>query len=67
MPGSPGHRAIGDLLMTGIWWGRAKENGIWLASVPRRRLCWRGHDSLYVAASRLRLRLRVMKWPPRGC
>lgn len=49
--------------MTGVWWGRAKENGIWLASVPRRKLMWRGHDSLYVAAGRLRLRLmKPARW-----
>jgi hypothetical protein len=45
-------------------WGRRNENGIWLASYSRRRLMWRGHDSLYVAAGRLRL--RVMKPGGRG-
>jgi hypothetical protein len=38
-------------------WGRHKENGIWLASKSRLRLMWRGHDSLFVALGRLRLRL----------
>lgn len=38
-------------------WGKHRENGVWLASVARRRLMWRGHDSLFVAAGRLRLRL----------
>jgi hypothetical protein len=42
-----------------MMWGRRRENGIWLASVPRFRLMFRGHDSLYIAAGRLRL--RVMK------
>jgi len=46
--------------MIGYWWGREKLNGVWLASVRRRRIMWRGHDSLFIAAGRLRLRLR--KW-----
>jgi hypothetical protein len=46
--------------MIGYWWGRDKLNGVWLASVRRRRIMWRGHDSLFIAAGRLRLRLR--KW-----
>lgn len=41
----------------GVHWGRRKENGIWLASTSRRRILWRGHDSLFVAAGRLRMRL----------
>jgi hypothetical protein len=47
-----------------MFWGRRRENGIWLATRSRRRLLWRGHDSLYVAAGRLRVRL--MK-PWHGC
>jgi hypothetical protein len=43
--------------MIGVHWGRRKENGVGLASVPKRRLMFRGHDSLYVAFGRLRLRL----------
>jgi hypothetical protein len=40
-------------------WGKHKENGIWRARLvrPRWRVMWRGHDSLYVAFGRLRLRL----------
>lgn len=40
-------------------WGKRKENGVWLASVPKRRFMFRGHDSLYIAIGRLRV--RVMK------
>lgn len=40
-----------------MMWGIRKENGIWLASSPHRRLCFRGHDSLYVAFGRFRLRI----------
>jgi hypothetical protein len=40
-----------------MMWGRHRENGVWLATKPRRRLLWRGHDSLYVALGRLRLRI----------
>jgi hypothetical protein len=43
--------------MIGVHWGKCRENGIWLASVPKRRLMFRAHDSLYVALGRLRLRL----------
>jgi hypothetical protein len=43
----------------GISFGRTQEAGIWWASKSRRRLCWRGHDSLYIAVGRLRI--RVMK------
>lgn len=38
-------------------WGKHKENGIWLASTPRLKVMWFGHDALYVAVWRLRLRL----------
>lgn len=38
-------------------WGKSRENGIWRGSRPRWRLLWRGHDSLFVAAGRWRLRL----------
>ena len=43
--------------MTGARWGKRKENGVWLASTSRRRLMFRGHDSLFVALSRLRVRI----------
>ena len=46
-------------------WGRHKENGVWLGSRPMWRLLWRDHDSLFVAA--WRIRLRIMKpWVPCG-
>ncbi len=38
-------------------WGKRKENGLWLARCSRRRVMFRGHDSLFVAFGRLRLRL----------
>lgn len=38
-------------------WGKRKENGVWLASRSRRRLMLRGHDSLFVAVGRMRLRI----------
>lgn len=44
-------------------WGKRKENGIWLASVSRRRLMHPrnpgGHDSVFVALGRLRVRIIV--------
>lgn len=43
--------------MIGTWWGKRRENGVWLATKPRRRFMFRNHDALYVAAWRLRLRL----------
>ena len=45
-----------------IAWGRRKENGIWLARKPRRRLMFRDHDALYIAAGHLRLRLMKPGW-----
>jgi len=30
---------------------------LWRSGVSRRRLLWRGHDALYVAAGRWRLRI----------
>jgi hypothetical protein len=38
-------------------WGKRKENGLWRAAKPRWRLMLRGHDSLFVAAGRVRFRL----------
>jgi hypothetical protein len=38
-------------------WGKTKENGLWISRVSDWRLMFRGHDSLYVAAGRLRLRI----------
>lgn len=40
-------------------WGKSQENGIWIAPSHDWRLMFFGHDALYIAAGRLRL--RVMK------
>jgi hypothetical protein len=42
-----------------MMWGKLKESGIWFARASDWRLMWCGHDALYIAAGRLRL--RVMK------
>jgi hypothetical protein len=36
--------------------GKRKENGFWIASTSDWRFMWCGHDALYIAAGRLRLR-----------
>jgi hypothetical protein len=50
----------------GVWWGPHGESGVWLATRPRRRLMWRdhpaGHDCVFVALWRLRLRVLVRPW-----
>jgi hypothetical protein len=40
-----------------MMWGRHKESGVWRAGAPKRKMLWRGHDSLYIAAGRIRIRL----------
>lgn len=42
-----------------MMWGKHKENGIWRSSrgAEQWRVMFRGHDSLYVAMGRWRLRL----------
>lgn len=40
-----------------VMWGRRKENSIWLATKSRRRVLLRGHDSLFIAFGRARLRI----------
>jgi hypothetical protein len=45
----------------GVSFGWRRESGIWRASRSQRRLRWHGHDSLYVAAGRWRLRI-VKPW-----
>lgn len=40
-----------------MMWGKHRENGIWFGSRSAWKLLWRGHDSLYIAAGRLRLRI----------
>ena len=42
-----------------MMWGQHKENGFWIATTSDWRWLWRGHDSLYIAAGRVRV--RVMK------
>jgi hypothetical protein len=42
---------------TGLWWGNDHLSGVWRATYPRMRFMWRGHDSLYIALGRFRLRL----------
>ena len=41
----------------GLFLGRSAETGVWRASTSRRMLKWRGHDSLFVALGRFRLRI----------
>jgi uncharacterized cupin superfamily protein len=48
-----------------MMWGRHRENGIWRATVSEWRVMFRGHDSLYVACGRWRLRL-MKPWQPLG-
>jgi len=40
-----------------MMWGKFRENGVWLSSVPDWRFMFWRHDSLYIAAGRFRLRL----------
>ena len=40
-------------------WGKHKENGLWIATVSDWRFMFRGHDALYIAAGRFRLRLML--------
>ena len=45
-----------------MMWGQRKENGFWIAMTPDWRFKWCGHDALYVAIGRFRM--RIMKpWP----
>jgi len=41
-------------------WGKCRENGLWLASTSDWRFKWRGHDALYIALGRFRV--RIMKF-----
>lgn len=38
-------------------WGKHKENGVWVASSNNWKFLFDGHDALYIAAGRLRLRI----------
>lgn len=50
-------------MVTGVAWGKSKENGIWLyrpRATGRRyktKVLWRDHDSLFIAWRRVRIRL----------
>ena len=38
-------------------WGKKHENGFWVAHSNSYKFMFKGHDSLYIALWRLRLRL----------
>lgn len=40
-----------------LFWGKRKENGVWMVSKRDYRFMLWGHDSLYIALGRFRLRL----------
>jgi hypothetical protein len=40
-----------------MMWGRSKDSGIWICSTSDWRVMLSGHDALYIAAFKLRLRL----------
>jgi len=46
----------------GVSWGIRRETAVWIATKPRRRFMWRGHDALFIAAGRFRLRLMKPGW-----
>lgn len=48
---------VGRRRVIGKFWCKRRENGVWIGPNHRWRLMWHGHDSLYVAAGRLRVRL----------
>ena len=41
--------------------GKLKENGIWFAQIKKCDIRFRGHDALYIAINRLRIRLMKPK------
>lgn len=43
----------------GVHWGRTLENGVWWATRSKtgNRFLWTGHDSLFVAIGRFRIRI----------
>jgi len=47
-----------------MMWGKYKESGIWICGTSDWRLMFRGHDALFVAAGKLRLRL-IKPYRPR--
>lgn len=48
--------------MDGFMFGESQEIGFWMSRVSRWRFMWKGHDSLYVAAWRLRFRVMKPAW-----
>lgn len=52
--------------MTGLFWGNS-ETGVWLAKSSKWRVLFFGHDALYIAAGRLRLRIMKPVLPKRPC
>lgn len=40
-------------------WGVRKDNGFWIAKAPQWKFMFKGHDALYVAA--WKFRVRIMK------
>jgi len=40
-----------------MYWGKCKENGLWMAAKHQWRLRFFNHDAFYLAMGRLRLRL----------
>jgi hypothetical protein len=54
-----------------VMWGRHRENGVWLAFTPRRRLMlpWLppGHDAVFIALGRLRVRIMTRHLDYRQC
>jgi hypothetical protein len=40
-----------------MMFGSSRESGVWLASASRRRFMFRGHDALYIAFGRVRVRI----------
>lgn len=40
-----------------VFWGEYKESGFWWATVPDYRILFFGHDCLYIALYKFRLRL----------
>lgn len=50
-----------------MMWGKHRENGIWISGSrrPDWRVLFRGHDSLFIAAGRIRVRIVKPRWMPR--
>jgi hypothetical protein len=46
----------------GVSLGLHRETAIWLATRPKQRFMWRGHDALFISAGRLRVRVMKPRW-----